>query len=344
MVNPIDKISESVVSVILHVYNAEKYLSDSIQSILNQTYKDFELIIVDDCSTDASMNIVNSFNDNRIKIIKKQTNTGISDSLKLRIQIAKGKYIARMDADDICLPERFDLQVKQFEVNPNAMIVGSDYYLLEGEKNTYIKNINDSDYQKAVLLLTPCFCHPTVMMKNVFKEKQVFYDKEFIHAEDYKLWTDLYAFGEYLKINKPLLKYRHHASQISNQKNELQLSISRRIRENYLEKLKFKLSEKQFDVLNVLGNNTFVTSVDLLKNIENCLLHLELQNSIHNSFNTQSFNRFLFKFWLDSCGNTNLGMNAYRFFFKSKIASYSNLSFADKNIFLLKCLIRKFKR
>ncbi len=332
-----------VVSVVMSVYNGESYLREAIDSVLNQTFSDFEFIIINDGSSDKSLSIIQSFQDKRIVLIDNDGNKGLIFSLNKGLEIAKGKYIARMDADDICMPERLDLQVKQFFNHPNAMIVGSDYYLLDGEKNTYIKNINDSDYQKAVLLFTPCFCHPTVMMKNVFKEKQVFYDKDFIHAEDYKLWTDLCTFGEYLNIDKPLLKYRYHASQISNQKKESQLSISKRIRENYLEKLKFKLSEKKFDVLNTIGNNAFITSFDLLKNIEDCLLHLELQNSIHHSFNKQSFNRFLYKFWLDSCGNTNLGMSAYRFFFKSKIASYSNLSFVDKNIFLLKCLIRKFK-
>jgi len=342
MENSLNQISP-LVSVVMSVYNGETYLCEAINSVLNQTFSDFEFIIINDGSSDKSLSTIQSYNDKRIILIDNEGNKGLIYSLNKGLEIAKGKYIARMDADDICLPERLDFQVMQFLNHPNAMIVGSDYYLLDGEKNTYIKNINDSDYHKAILLFTPCFCHPTVMMKNVFKDKQVFYDKNFIHAEDYKLWTDLCAFGDYLNIDKPLLKYRHHASQISNQKNESQLSISKRIRENYLEKLKFKLSEKQFDVLNTIGNNTFITSFDLLKNIEYCLLHLESQNSIHQSFNKQSFNRFLYKFWLDSCGNTNLGMSAYRFFFKSKIASYSTLTFVDKNIFLLKCLIRKFK-
>lgn len=332
-----------LVSVVMSVYNGQTYLREAIDSVLNQTFSDFEFIIINDGSSDNSLSIIQSYTDKRIVVINNEGNKGLIYSLNKGLEIAKGKYIARMDADDICMPERFDLQVKQFENHPNAVISGSDYYLLGGEKNTYIKNINDSDFQKAVLLFTPCFCHPTVMMKNVFKDHQVFYDKDFIHAEDYKLWTDLQAFGDYLNIDKPLLKYRHHASQISNQKNELQLAISKRIREIYLEKLKFKLSEKQFDVLNTIGSNTFITSFDLLRNIEDCLLHLELQNSIHQTFNKASFNRFLFKFWLDSCGNTNLGMSAYRYFYKSKIASYSTLSFVDKNIFLLKCIIRKFK-
>jgi glycosyltransferase involved in cell wall biosynthesis len=342
MDNAIDQISPSV-SVVMSVYNSENYLREAIDSVLNQSFSDFEFIIINDGSIDNSPSIINSYSDKRIVLIENDENKGLIYSLNKGIEIAKGKFIARMDADDICLPKRLELQVAEFNANPNAIIVGSDYYLLNGDKETYIKNRNDSDYQKAVLLFTPCFCHPTVMMKNIFSDKNICYDKDYVHAEDYKLWTDLYAFGEFLNVDKPLLKYRHHSFQISNQKNEAQLIISKRIRENYLHDLKFKLSEKQFEVLNTIGDNTFITSIDLLNNIEDCLLHLELQNTTHHKFNKQSFNDFLHKFWLDSCGNSNLGMSAYRLFFKSKISGYSELSFVDKNIFLMKCLIRRFK-
>lgn len=328
----------------MSVYNGASYLKEAIESILNQSYSNFEFIIINDGSTDESLSIIKSFTDKRIVLIDNESNKGLIYSLNKGLELAKGEFIARMDADDISMPDRLKLQVKQFIDHSNAMIVGSDYYLLEGDKSTYIKNINDSDYQKAVLLFTPCFCHPTVMMKNVFKDKNIFYDKDFIHAEDYKLWTDLYAFGEYLNVDRPLLKYRHHAAQISNQKYEAQLSISRRIRENYLHKLHFNMSERQFGVLNLIGNNTFIKSIDLLKEIEDCLLHLQLQNTNQMVFNSESFKRFLHKFWLDSCGNTNLGIQAYNLFFRSKIATYSTLSFVNKNIFLVKCLLRKFKK
>lgn len=333
-----------LVSVVMSVYNGEKYLGEAIKSVLNQSYSNFEFIIVNDGSADKSLSIIQSYTDKRIVLIENKENKGLIYSLNKGLEIAKGEYIARMDADDICLPERFKWQVKEFQENPNAMIVGSDYYLLKGGKNTYIKNSNDSDFQKAILLFTPCFCHPTVMIKNVFKERNIYYDRDFLHAEDYKLWTDLYVFGEYLNVSRPLLKYRHHSSQISNQKNESQLAISKQIRKNYLNKLNFKLSEKQFEVLNVIGNNTFIKGFDQLKEIESCLLHLKDENIINSAFNEISFHKFLYKFWLDSCGNTNLGMKAYRLFFASEIEGYSNLSFMDKNIFLLKCLIRKFKK
>ena len=336
------QISPSI-SVVMSVYNGEKYLREAIESILNQTYTDFEFIIINDGSNDKSLEIIKSYSDPRIMLIDNGINKGLIFSLNKGIEIAKGKYIARMDQDDISLPERFKLQVNQFKDHPNAIIVGSDYYLLNGKKNTYIKNINDSDYNKAVLLFSPCFCHPTVMMKNVFRETNISYDKQFVHAEDYKLWTDLSHIGEYLNVDKPLLKYRHHASQISNQKHEFQLNISKLIREHYLQKLNFTLSEAQFEVVNIIGNNTFIKSVELLKEIESCLLHLKEQNDVHYPFNDASFKRFLQKFWLDSCGNTDLGMKAYSLYFKSKISTYSDLSFVDKNIFLAKCVIRKFK-
>ncbi|MCD6019421.1 MAG: hypothetical protein K0S53_2542 [Bacteroidetes bacterium] len=333
-----------LVSVVMSVYNGENYLREAIESVLNQSYSNFEFIIINDGSSDKSLSIIQSYNDARIILINNDGNKGLIYSLNKGLEIANGEYIARMDADDICLEKRLELQVDAFFKNRDTVVVGSDYYLLDGDKSTYISNINDSDYQKAVLLFSPCFCHPTVMIKNVFKEKNIFYDKDYIHAEDYKLWTDLYSLGIFLNVNKPLLKYRHHTLQISNQKNEAQLSISKEIRRQYLQRLGFKLSEREFEVLNVIGNNTFIRSFVLLKEIENFLLHLNEENTRKKVFNEVSFHKFLYKFWLDSCGNSNLGMKAYRFFFSSVMAAYDHLSFTDKNIFLLKCLIRKFKR
>ena len=341
--NPHSDISP-LVSVVMSVYNGEKYLGEAIESVLKQTYSNFEFIIINDGSVDKSLSIIQSYIDKRLVVINNDRNNGLIYSLNKGLQIAKGEYIARMDADDICLPVRLELQVNEFLKNQDALVIGSDYYLLNGDKNTYIRNSNDSDFQKAVLLFAPCFCHPTVMMKNVFREKNIFYDKDYIHAEDYKLWTDLYSLGTFLNVNKPLLKYRHHSSQISNQKNESQLSISKSIRKQYIQKLGFTLSDSQFETLNVIGNNVFIRTIEELKNVEGCLLHLKVQNKLHKTFSEISFNKFLYKFWLDSCGNSSLGMSAYRSFFFSEISGYANLSFMDKNIFLLKCLIRKFKK
>ena len=131
-----------LVSVIMSVYNGEKYLVQAIDSILNQTYQNFEFIIIDDCSTDNSSHILQEYakKDSRIKIIKKEKNIGIKgfiENLNLGISIAEGKYIARMDADDISLPERFQKQVTFLENNPEIFMVGAQIDFIN-EKNEII--------------------------------------------------------------------------------------------------------------------------------------------------------------------------------------------------------------
>ena len=327
----------------MSVYNAGNYLPEAIESILKQTFTDFEFIIINDGSTDASENIIKLYKDERIVYINNEKNVGLIDSLNSGLKIAKGQYIARMDADDIAIDNRIELQLQKFKENPNAIVVGSDYYLLSGSKLKYIKNTNDSDYNKAVLFFSPCFCHPTVMMKNVFNEKNIFYDWDSKHAEDYKLWTDLFSLGDFLNVDKALLKYRSHETQISAQNKEAQLKISKNIRAAFCKKLNFNLSEEQFETLNFIGNNTFITSAEELTKIENCLLQLKSENAKQKTFNENSFNIFLHKFWADSCCNTNVGLAAYSIYTKSLLSKVTKVSLDQKSKLLTKCLLRRFR-
>ena len=327
----------------MSVFNGGNYLPEAIESILKQTFTDFEFIIINDGSTDASENIIKLFKDERIVYINNERNLGLIDSLNSGLKIAKGRYIARMDADDIALDNRLELQVQKFKDNPNAIVVGSDYYLLSGSKLSYIKSNNDSDYNKAVLFFAPCFCHPTVMMKNVFTEKDIFYNWDYKHAEDYKLWTDLFSLGEFLNVDKALLKYRSHETQISTKNKEAQLQISKKIRFDLCKKLNFSLSQDQFNTLNVIGNNTFIKGIDELNKIENCLLQLKSENAERKVFNQKSFDVFLHKFWADSCGNSNIGLAAYSIYTKSVLSKVTKLTIDQKCKLLTKCLLRKYR-
>lgn len=326
------------------VYNGIPYLAEAIQSILSQSFSDFECIIINDGSTDDSEKVISGFNDKRIIYIKNETNLGLIESLNKGLRIAKGKYIARMDQDDMAFTNRFELQVQKFIQNPNAMVVGSDYQLVKGNKAKHVKNRDDSDYNKAVLFFSPCFCHPTVMMRNVFKDKNVFYNENCVHAEDYKLWTDVFSFGDFLNVNQVLLKYRSHDSQTSTKNRESQLQISREIRRNYCKKTNFNLSEEQFETLNFIGNNCFITAKNELNKIEECLLVLRNQNLLHKTFKEASFNIFLHKFWIDSCGNTNIGLKTYSIYKSSVLSKIATVSFEEKSKLLVKCLLRKFRK
>lgn len=189
----------------MSVYNGEKYLDEAIESILKQTYKDFEFIIINDGSTDRSLEIIKKYKnqDNRIVLISRE-NKGLISSLNEGIEKSNGKYVARMDADDISLPERFETQIEFMETNKD--VCGTNIQLFNDDKIFKVWNYPEKDYE---IKFMTAFAHPTVIMrKEIFKSLK--YD-DCKDAEDYKLWCDIaihnYKIGN---LNKVLLKYRYH--------------------------------------------------------------------------------------------------------------------------------------
>jgi glycosyltransferase involved in cell wall biosynthesis len=332
------------ISVVMSVYNGGAYLAKAIDSILQQSFADFEFIILNDGSTDDTEKIILSYKDNRIVYIDIGFNVGLVESLNRGLQYSKGNYIARMDADDIAMKHRFKYQVEAFRKNPNTVAVGTDYYAFNDQGTKRNRNINDSDYLKTLLLFGPSFCHPTTMIKNIFKAKKLQYDRKYVHVEDYELWTDLVSFGDFANINMPLLKYRSHDNQISHVKRMEQLRKCADIRKQYLNHLGFKFTEEQFKTHNFISDNYFIDSKQELAAIEAWLFYLIKQNHLLNVYNKQSFNKCINKMWLDSCGNSNLGLYAFKAYFQSKISKLFQVGFGSHYKLLLKCIIRYFKK
>jgi glycosyltransferase involved in cell wall biosynthesis len=207
------------ISVILPVYNCQEFVSEAVISILNQTFSNFELIIIDDCSTDKTLEIIKSFDDSRIKIIEKPKNSGYTDSLNFGIDIAKGEYIARMDGDDISLPMRFEKQVAFLDHNQDVIMCGSDIAILSSDKPLY--KYHSHEEILVDLCFQNAFCHPTVMIRKTALLVNK-YDKNFEPAEDYELWIRLSQIGKLANLNEVLLRYRVHENQISKSKNAIQ--------------------------------------------------------------------------------------------------------------------------
>ena len=205
--------SHPQISVIMAVYNGEKFLEEAIGSILKQTFSNFEFIIIDDGSEDTSLKIIKNFKDKRISILENNKNIGLSASLNKGIKLSKGKYIARMDADDISLPERLEKQYNFMERNPNIGIVGTGYHLINesGERmGTYIYPDNPVTIHWK-LLTGPVFPHPTVMMrKKVLIENNLSYNEEYFVTQDYELWCRIIQFTEGSNFPEALIQYRHH--------------------------------------------------------------------------------------------------------------------------------------
>lgn len=207
---------QALVSIILPVYNGEKHLREAIDSILNQTFTNLELIIVDDASTDSTPLIIRSYADTRIKYYKNENNLRVVQTLNKAIDIANGEYVARMDADDIAKPERIARQIAYLQANPQVAVVDCIMEYIDensqplGRNNN---NITSADDIRRHLLRHNCLGHSSIMTrKHVYAQ----YKYRQIDYEDYDLWLRLLNDGLTIhKIPEPLLQYRIHSASIT---------------------------------------------------------------------------------------------------------------------------------
>ena len=203
------------ISVLMPVYNSQLYLKEAIESVLAQTYKNFELLIINDGSTDRSEEIIRSFKDERIVYIKNEKNLGLVSALNIGLKKSIGKFIARMDADDISLPQRFEKQINFLNTHSEVAVISTKLLIIDesGKEVGFWNDDFDCTSQKDILLNMPkinCIGHPTVMMRSE-AVKKFGYNKKFKNSEDWALWLTLLSNNFVIdKIDEVLLKYRVH--------------------------------------------------------------------------------------------------------------------------------------
>lgn len=221
-----------LVTVLMPAYNAEKHIREAIDSILQQTCTDFEFLIIDDGSTDSTADIINEYNDTRIKLIRNGDNKGLIYSLNYGLDIAKGKYIARMDADDISLDTRFEKQVNFLENNIDVTILGTAFSFLGTSYEIHHPNYNDEIRIK--LLDDVSFAHPTIMMRRE-AIKDIRYNSSYKYIEDYQYWVMLAVNNlKMANLDEVLLEYRQHEDQVTSQNFEKQQIVKTQIKKEYL--------------------------------------------------------------------------------------------------------------
>lgn len=201
-----------LISVVMSAYNAQRYIGNAIGSILNQTFKKFELIIVNDASIDKTPDIIRSYakKDSRIKIINNKTKLDIASSLNKGIHAAKSNLIARMDADDIAFPNRLELQYELINSSKNIAVVGANIEIMdEAENGIAIRRYPTSSkkLKKCLFRYSP-FAHPVVVFRKNMFEKAGGYNPKYSPTEDLDLWFRLGRKHEFKSINKLLLRYR----------------------------------------------------------------------------------------------------------------------------------------
>lgn len=220
------------ISVVMSVYNDAKYLRESVESILKQTFKNFEFVIVDDCSNSTVASILSKYSDKRIKIIRNTLNLGLTRSLNIAIKVARGRYIARMDADDISYPTRLQEQVHFLENNPEFVLCGASADLIDENNNIYGTRMcpTTDDIIRSNLVKSNQFIHPLVMFKKDAWERVGGYDESFTLSQDYDFFLKLSRIGKVANVHQTLLKYRVGTGNISYKKMRHSLYFALRSR------------------------------------------------------------------------------------------------------------------
>lgn len=228
---------EPLVSVILPVYNCDKYLASAIDSILGQSYPNLELILVDGCSTDKSLQICEEYaeKDSRIILIKNQQKTGLCESLNQAIELSRGVYIARMDADDISSIDRIEQQVKVLENDSRIAIVGCAINIIDslgkvvGSRDYYR---DDESIREHIFFFSP-FCHPAIMMRKWMLVASGSYDVSHAVSEDYDLYFRIGMHGLFYNLKKTLFSYRIVSSSATHTKQKMIELKTIEIRDKY---------------------------------------------------------------------------------------------------------------
>lgn len=227
------------ISVVLPVFNAERWLKEAIDSVLNQTFREFELLIYDDGSTDTSPQILKEYKDSRIKIHTLNQNKGLIYCLNQGLKDAEGEYIARMDADDVCHPMRFEKQLEYLEQNKEVGICGTQISILNSDFK-HRRPCSDDELRWRIFKGSP-FAHPTVLIRTeVLRSNNLNYNRDAYVAEDFDLWWKLAFHCKLANLNEELLNYRIHEAQESSAKSQVQIN-------NHLSSLKVFIDTLELD-------------------------------------------------------------------------------------------------
>lgn len=292
---------DPLISVLLPVYNGGAYLTGAIESILNQTFTDFEFIIINDGSTDNSLSLIQGLmkSDSRIRLVDRE-NKGLVASLNEGIAIAKGKYIARMDADDISLPTRLEVQAAFMEANPKVGVCGTGLEMFGADISTTIRSVSLTHKQILPrLLFSTTLAHPSVIIrKEVFSRFKLKYDANFKDIEDYKLWVELSQHCELHIIKDVLLRYRYHDESITRKADsrdqEKRFSLTKSIFSYYLEALELNNTEEENWLHFNLGLNARIKNSDLdLEAVNNYFNKILQANDRTGTFDRKELQKFL---------------------------------------------------
>ena len=251
------------ISLLLPVYNSEKTLRKCITTILSSSYSNFELVIINDGSTDSTKDIIESFKEDRINYHEK-SNSGLIDSLNFGVKNCSSEIIMRIDSDDYINPKKIELQLKELQ-SSNSVLIGTNAYIVN-EDDKIISDTNlplkHSEIVKSMIKIRPSIIHPSIMVYKEILDRVNYFDEKYHHAEDYDIFLRISRLGNISNIPKKLMYLRKSVNNISHKNANEQIFNSFISRENYLINSGFeKTTNKNFNLLSQKINDNFFKSI-----------------------------------------------------------------------------------
>ena len=332
--------NQPLLSVLMPVFNSEQFVAEAIGSILNQTFKNFEFLILDDASTDKSFEIVKDFEkkEPRIKVFKNEKNLGVVESRNKLINLSTGKYIAWLDSDDIAFENRFEEQIKFLEQHPEIGLVGA--WLIKCDKFCNPQQIWSAETNPEKLQVNLFFHSPfsTVVMIRRSALPDKLYDSRFPVAEDYDLYCRIAEKSGVANLGVTLLKYRENSQSLSHTTKVME-ECSVIVIKEHAERLGIKLEESTIKNLRKPKTDSRIAFEEIAE-IERSLILLDNLLSENNRFNKKAVHEVIQKYWFETCRkSTHNGLKVLSIFFKSPLFC-KKLSFRDNCRLFVRALIK----
>lgn len=297
-----------MITVLMPTYKGAKYLKETIDSILGQTFKDFELLIINDCSPDNTDEIIATYSDPRIRYVKNEKNLGISGSSNYGFSIAKGKYIIRQDHDDIAYPTRLEEQFEYMENHPEVGICGTGFKVFGRKSKTVIHPKCDAEIKALLLFKMPMAHQTSIMRREIFIKNNLLYDETFLSSNDRKLWIDASPFCQFHNLQKPLLKYRMYKGMTSSTKRNAVLSEGKRLRDIIYKNMGLELNTEQKEIVDnyLMQGRAHIKDKKTIQEIEKILCAFIDANNHSKCFDDEAFKQVCGLYFHKRCLNYSL--------------------------------------
>ncbi|PLX78348.1 MAG: hypothetical protein C0616_14750 [Desulfuromonas sp.] len=327
------------ITVLMPVYNGSGYLQSAVESVLGQTLRDFELLVIDDGSTDDTPEYLRTIADPRLRVIRHDINRGLASCLNDGLAAARAPYIARMDSDDICLPERLAVQFDFLERNPAIDVCGSWVETLGKEPEVWEYPASPEDVH-AGMLFQSTIAHPSVMLrKESFKAAGLSYNVEFAESEDFDLWTR--ASESLVFANVPRVLVRYRLASFSDVRREVKERYADRIRNRLLQRVGIEASPGELGLHGMVARGEVTLDRDFLSRADLWLRRLERANLAASVYDPDALKKlFAHRFWGLCWQSSSLGMLAWRAYRNSPWRDYPGIPWRALLGFYGRCMLQ----